>query len=223
MQLCALCGAAAFLYCDSDVAFLCWACDAAVHGANFLVARHVRLVACNACLSIDADRCVTGAGSPPSTSLCRSCSQPSPPPPPRRAESSSPSSSSRHTAEPSAAPRPAPRRRKCSQKARPRYPHMRAFLELESLSRRMGLRSERGFAATAMRALAACGSAIDALPERVAHVAALWYAIKLFARRKKLGRSSIVEALRRLVARSRVPARLIVMAESKIARAAAHR
>ncbi|RWV94189.1 hypothetical protein GW17_00043299 [Ensete ventricosum] len=56
---CELCGGAAAVHCEADAAFLCWACDARVHGANFLVARHLRRVA--------------GAGSPPVRSLCSAC------------------------------------------------------------------------------------------------------------------------------------------------------
>uniref|UniRef100_A0ACD5ZCN7 Uncharacterized protein n=1 Tax=Avena sativa TaxID=4498 RepID=A0ACD5ZCN7_AVESA len=39
---CALCGAGADVHCSADAAFLCAACDAKVHGANFLASRHRR-------------------------------------------------------------------------------------------------------------------------------------------------------------------------------------
>ena len=39
---CELCGGTAAVRCEPDAAFLCWSCDARVHTANFLVARHVR-------------------------------------------------------------------------------------------------------------------------------------------------------------------------------------
>uniref|UniRef100_A0ACD6AFD1 Uncharacterized protein n=2 Tax=Avena sativa TaxID=4498 RepID=A0ACD6AFD1_AVESA len=39
---CALCGAGADVHCAADAAFLCAACDAQVHGANFLASRHRR-------------------------------------------------------------------------------------------------------------------------------------------------------------------------------------
>ncbi|XP_078443064.1 uncharacterized protein LOC144712675 [Wolffia australiana] len=39
---CELCGGEATTHCERDSAFLCWACDATVHGANFLAARHRR-------------------------------------------------------------------------------------------------------------------------------------------------------------------------------------
>ncbi|CAA6671140.1 unnamed protein product [Spirodela intermedia] len=45
-RACELCEGEAAVHCESDSAFLCWACDAAVHGANFLVARHRRRSRC---------------------------------------------------------------------------------------------------------------------------------------------------------------------------------
>lgn len=51
MKSCELCMLAATTYCEPDKASLCWDCDAKVHGANFLVARHVRCLLCHACQS----------------------------------------------------------------------------------------------------------------------------------------------------------------------------
>ncbi|CAK9161399.1 unnamed protein product [Ilex paraguariensis] len=48
---CELCKAPARMYCESDQASLCWDCDAKVHSANFLVARHSRSLLCHACQS----------------------------------------------------------------------------------------------------------------------------------------------------------------------------
>ncbi|CAL9136184.1 hypothetical protein MUK42_07209 [Musa troglodytarum] len=70
---CELCGAAAAVHCEADAASLCWACDTSVHGANFLVARHLRRIACACCHSLDDDRVISGASSPPVRSICRSC------------------------------------------------------------------------------------------------------------------------------------------------------
>ncbi|KAF2305045.1 hypothetical protein GH714_001314 [Hevea brasiliensis] len=39
------------MYCESDQANLCWDCDAKVHGANFLVAKHSRTLLCHLCQS----------------------------------------------------------------------------------------------------------------------------------------------------------------------------
>jgi hypothetical protein len=51
MKKCELCKVQARAYCESDQASLCWDCDAKVHGANFLVARHSRTLLCHACQS----------------------------------------------------------------------------------------------------------------------------------------------------------------------------
>lgn len=69
---CELCKEAASAYCPSDSAFLCGGCDARVHQANFLVARHVRLPLCSGCGSL-SDRHFSGAG-PRRSALCPSCS-----------------------------------------------------------------------------------------------------------------------------------------------------
>lgn len=49
MTKCELCKNTARVYCESDDARLCWSCDAKVHSANFLVARHVRNLLCHSC------------------------------------------------------------------------------------------------------------------------------------------------------------------------------
>lgn len=49
MNNCELCKSRARTYCESDQASLCWECDAKVHAANFLVARHSRTLLCHIC------------------------------------------------------------------------------------------------------------------------------------------------------------------------------
>ncbi|KAF4386940.1 hypothetical protein F8388_006895 [Cannabis sativa] len=49
---CELCDSPAKMYCDSDRASLCWDCDARVHSANFLVAKHMRTLLCRVCQSL---------------------------------------------------------------------------------------------------------------------------------------------------------------------------
>ncbi|KAL9689418.1 hypothetical protein QQ045_009803 [Rhodiola kirilowii] len=49
MRKCELCKLPARLYCESDQACLCPACDLKVHAANFLVARHTRTLLCKTC------------------------------------------------------------------------------------------------------------------------------------------------------------------------------
>lgn len=75
MKFCELCKGLARMYCESDNASLCWDCDAKVHSANFLAARHSRSLLCQVCQSPTAwsaageklgqtvsvcDRCVDG-------------------------------------------------------------------------------------------------------------------------------------------------------------------
>ncbi|XP_055823174.1 zinc finger protein CO3-like [Solanum dulcamara] len=75
MRNCELCKGLARMYCESDNASLCWDCDAKVHSANFLAARHSRSLLCQVCQSPTAwsaagaklgktisvcDRCVDG-------------------------------------------------------------------------------------------------------------------------------------------------------------------
>lgn len=74
-KICDLCCvAAARVLCESDDAALCWGCDAAVHGANFLVARHVRVLMCRVCLDRTA-WLASGARVGPAASLCCRCSE----------------------------------------------------------------------------------------------------------------------------------------------------
>ncbi|KAK8482133.1 hypothetical protein V6N13_017683 [Hibiscus sabdariffa] len=72
MKSCELCKLAATTYCESDQASLCWDCDAVVHGANFLVARHARCLLCHACQSLTPWR-ATGSKLGHTVSVCESC------------------------------------------------------------------------------------------------------------------------------------------------------
>ncbi|PUZ50369.1 hypothetical protein GQ55_6G053500 [Panicum hallii var. hallii] len=69
---CELCGAAARVYCGADEATLCWGCDAQVHGANFLVARHARALLCRGCARPTPWR-AAGPRLGPTASLCDRC------------------------------------------------------------------------------------------------------------------------------------------------------
>lgn len=72
MKECELCELSARLYCESDEASLCWDCDAKVHSANFLVARHCRSLLCQICQSVTAWR-ASGAKPGPTVSVCERC------------------------------------------------------------------------------------------------------------------------------------------------------
>ncbi|CAL9088762.1 unnamed protein product [Musa acuminata var. zebrina] len=214
---CELCDGEAAVFCGPDAAFLCWACDASVHGANFLVARHVRRVSCNACRSLDTARHVSGAAPQRVSPLCASCD---PDPSPSHSAISSSSSYCLSTSDSRAAHRAAkpaaPRR--ATAKWQGRDADKRAAGVLLCWSRRMGLRSGRTCMEVAARVVCACEEATAALPLRVALAAALWFATKLCKDETSPAEKGADATLRRLEACSGVPARLILAAESRIAR-----
>lgn len=72
MKRCELCDSGAKMYCESDQASLCWDCDARVHGANFLVAKHSRTLLCHVCQSLTP---WSGSGRKlgPTVSVCENC------------------------------------------------------------------------------------------------------------------------------------------------------
>lgn len=69
---CELCKRAARIHCESDQASLCWDCDAKVHSANFLVARHSRSLLCRVCQS-PTPWSAAGAKLEATFSHCRKC------------------------------------------------------------------------------------------------------------------------------------------------------
>jgi len=72
MKNCELCKVPARTFCESDQASLCWDCDAKVHGANFLVARHTRTLLCHTCQSPTPWK-ASGAALGNTVSLCERC------------------------------------------------------------------------------------------------------------------------------------------------------
>nr|ATU32510.1 CONSTANS-like 1 protein [Cymbidium ensifolium] len=72
MKRCELCDRTARMYCESDQASLCWDCDAKVHGANFLVERHPRVLLCRRCQAPTPWR-ATGSRLSPIVSACDRC------------------------------------------------------------------------------------------------------------------------------------------------------
>ncbi|KAK8494142.1 hypothetical protein V6N13_092699 [Hibiscus sabdariffa] len=72
MKKCELCDSLAKVYCESDQAILCWDCDSMVHGANFLVAKHLRTLLCHLCQSLMP---WNGSGPKlgPTVSVCGNC------------------------------------------------------------------------------------------------------------------------------------------------------
>ncbi|CAL9112674.1 unnamed protein product [Musa acuminata var. zebrina] len=72
VKQCELCDRPARMHCESDQASLCWECDAKVHGANFLVARHSRCLLCQSCQSPTPWR-AEGARPGYAASTCERC------------------------------------------------------------------------------------------------------------------------------------------------------
>ncbi|XP_043688172.1 zinc finger protein CONSTANS-LIKE 4-like [Telopea speciosissima] len=72
MKECELCKYPARTYCESDQASLCWDCDAKVHCANFLVARHSRSLLCHVCQSATPWK-ASGAKLGQAVSVCERC------------------------------------------------------------------------------------------------------------------------------------------------------
>ncbi|CAH8387520.1 unnamed protein product [Eruca vesicaria subsp. sativa] len=69
---CELCDCVARMFCEPDQASLCWDCDAQVHGANFLVAKHARCLLCSTCQSPTPWK-ASGLPLCPTISICESC------------------------------------------------------------------------------------------------------------------------------------------------------
>ncbi|WOL03438.1 histone H3.v1-like [Canna indica] len=72
VKQCELCDRPARMHCESDQASLCWDCDAKVHGANFLVARHSRCLLCRSC-QLPTPWKAEGAKLGPTVSVCQRC------------------------------------------------------------------------------------------------------------------------------------------------------
>eukprot|EP01018_Ginkgo_biloba_P014176 Gb_39551 [translate_table: standard] len=71
-HICELCRKQATLYCEADSAFLCWECDVKVHEANFLVAKHGRIVLCCKCNQFSG-KCTSGPCPLGIQALCGAC------------------------------------------------------------------------------------------------------------------------------------------------------
>ncbi|XP_077238465.1 B-box zinc finger protein 32-like [Tasmannia lanceolata] len=240
-RVCELCNGEASVYCVSDSAFLCFDCDARVHEANFLVARHVRLILCSRCDGFDGNR-LSGVGSRPIRSICLSCVPES-----DNSDSSSLSSSSTciSTAESFIAETNKKNivsqvrypnigkigkiarsssvseiSKECSKKktlrSRKEMMKMNVDLKAEGILvnwyRRLGLKSS-GSVPLALHAFSICLQKFTALPFRICLASSLWFSAKLCETRVP----STCQ-LKKLEQCSGVPAKLILLAESKLSR-----
>lgn len=223
-RTCELCNQEASLYCPSDSAFLCSNCDATVHEANFLVARHLRYSICNKCNRFSTRRPTCLSCSPekniPSDSL--TCSS-----------SSAESSCATSTAKPSEnniklkkkKNTTKKRRRSCSSSVTDDASSPAVEREGGSVfvkwSRELGL-GENGdcVASLASHALVFCQGKWRALPFRVAAATSFWLGLIRFCGLHNQGEN---QNLTRLEAISGVPAKLILAAHAKLARVFTHR
>ncbi|KAL6312459.1 hypothetical protein AAG906_021675 [Vitis piasezkii] len=211
-RVCELCNEEASLYCGSDSAFLCWSCDARVHGANFLVARHVRHTLCSECNGLAGDT-FFGVGFQPHRLICRSCSSEVELETSTDHDSKSSSSSCVSTTE-SAPKKGGVSRRKAERTGFTSSVSAVSGAEdiLVNWCRKLGLNGS--CTSVASHALGVCLVKLTVLPLRVSLVAAISCGAKLSGDRS----AYTPQNLKRLVEISGVPAKLILAAESKLAR-----
>ncbi|XP_027344729.1 B-box zinc finger protein 32 [Abrus precatorius] len=230
---CELCNQQASLYCPSDSAFLCYACDATVHRANFLVARHLCHVICSKC------NCFAGIHTSATVSrrlpsTCRSCS---PENPSDHADSLPSSSSTCVSSSESCATAPkrvkvrrtaAEKMRSCSSSvtddvspaAKKRRRNVGSVAEevFGKWSRELGLGLGVNGNRVASHALSLCLGRWTFLPFRVAAATSFWLGLRF------CGDTCVAtfQNLSRLEAISGVPAKLILAAHAKLTRVFTH-
>lgn len=231
IRSCELCNGAAAVCCPSDSAFLCWSCDAKVHDANFLVARHIRNIICSRCKSFTRNR-VSGFGVVPFTGNCHSCSAEAADP--SDAVSSSSSSSACVSSTHSSGPKKSNDRlgfRKTSESlaSRNEFPSEVNFPARSpapskvdpaaedifvNWCERLGIGAEEKVVRKACDAFRLCNALRTVFPFRAVLAASLWFSL-----RRSCGHSaSTCRAVKKLEEISGVPAKLIFAAESKLQR-----
>lgn len=228
VRLCELCIAEAAVFCPSDAAFLCWSCDAKVHEANFLVARHVRQSVCSNCKNFTGHG-ISGVGFHPFPATCPSC-----PPASAVDDPDSPSSSSSSsvcissTTSPAAAKENSGGRRdsrgfdsssteksgKRQRASKSRVDHFKAEGIFVNWCGKLGVQVD-GAVRMACKALKVCLDRWTVLPFRVCLAASMWLGLRLSLEKSVL----TWKVLKRLEEISGVPAKIILAAESKLERA----
>ncbi|KAK6915206.1 hypothetical protein RJ641_020323 [Dillenia turbinata] len=210
-RVCELCNGEAALYCSSDVAYLCCACDARVHGANFLVARHLRQVVCSKCKQINGAP-ISGAGFCDLRRLCSSCSPQSDEPDGSSSSSSLPSAcvSTTDSSKNVVSYRRKEEKSTTSSEKKEKSVAVKAEGILVNWCRKLGV-DGNSVVGLASHAFAVCASKFTGLPLRVALTASLWVGLKC-------GGYGRCENLKRVEEISGVPAKLVVAVESRLAR-----
>lgn len=233
-RLCELCNAHASTFCPSDEAFLCWSCDANVHQANFLVARHVRLTICSKCKAFTGNPVFDFLQSV-SVSFCAACSLDSSQNDhlgslPSSSESdcvsstlSCATSQRKNDADPRSDSRfnfsqgcgeVTSRHRRSSRRNTTSIMDWKAEGVLVYWCMRLGLTGDRAVS-LGKNALATCWNQMSVLPFRVSLAATLWFGLKFCGDRSL----HTCQTLKRLEEISGVQAKLISAAESKLERA----
>lgn len=216
MRKCELCNADAAVFCPSDAAFLCSTCDAKVHQANFLVARHLRRAICSHCNTFTGDFV---SGSRPSAAACPSCPQEDDDNDDGDGSLSSTNSCVSSTTSPAAkvysdCSSTAKRRRT----SRSRVDHLKAESLFVNWCGKLGVETGSAVRA-ACRALKVCVDRWTALPFRVCLAASMWLGLQLQLSLEVEKSAMTWKVLKRLEQISGVPAKIILAAESKLGRA----
>ncbi|CAN6451125.1 unnamed protein product [Victoria cruziana] len=239
---CELCGGEASVFCLPDTAFLCWSCDARVHEANFLVARHIRRPVCCSCHK-PAGGAFSGAVASPFRLFCNSCGGEEDEMEEEEEESSSAESyaaagvrekgccgmkraesvsmATTTEEEEDAGPRVAARTigRRNGRSGRQRRGMVgemdaRAEEVVERWAARLGLRNGCASVALAMHAFVVCAQRMGAgCSVRICLAGSLWLGVRL-CESKAVHRG----LLRKLEVVAGVPSRIILLAESKLSR-----
>ncbi|GAA0175689.1 hypothetical protein LIER_28813 [Lithospermum erythrorhizon] len=224
-RICELCSKEAVAYCASDSAFLCMSCDDKVHGANFLVGRHVREIICSNCEEFTGDQ-ISGTGLPVHVPICHSCLDSGEL---DSGDLDSLSSSACVSSLQTSSFCDITSNKKPGAGAKSRNRNMvnggqRVNLGIDSKMvgilvnwcKRLGVNDYNAsdIIRTSCNVFAICGEKLTILPFRICLVASLWLGLR-FSGIKSL---SILEGLTRLEQITGVPAKLISAAESKIER-----
>ncbi|PHT45818.1 putative zinc finger protein [Capsicum baccatum] len=220
-KLCELCNERALLFCPSDSAFLCFRCDAKVHQANILVARHLRLTLCSQCHSLTKNRFFPCS---PRPALCPSCSLNISDDSDLRSVSSSSSSTCISSTQSISS---TTQRKRFADEVNSaacgtgrfrsvKLPDPRAATDLfMHWCAKLGMHSEeaKGTVQTACDALGICFSQFRALPVRVGLAASLWFGLRSS---NNDGSKSTWRFLKRFEEISGVPAKIILATEIKL-------
>lgn len=204
------------MYCVSDSAFLCGNCDASVHQANFLVARHFRRTICCKCKEFDGEL-VCGPKLKSSRPICRSCSSQSVH---NISDSESSSTSSTSTCI-STAIHP---KKVCSSssmsdisvetsvspKNQRKIVEVKAEDILVNWCRRLGLKNNNSAVTLALQAFSICLG--TSLPFRVSLASSLWWSMNM-NENVSVPRSRDLQKVEKV---SGVPGRVIAVAEKRI-------